>query len=526
MRRASSGSRRQDLARSARTRATRRRSRSRSSACACAQFRGESQFSTWLHRLVVNTCRDVHARRRLRSWEPLEDVRRPGRADDPARAAALAELRGELASLPGRTPAGAGARRRPEGRVRLLVRGDLGRQRHAGRDGEVLRAPRARPPARAARPRATSRERRRSGATEIEEIIPHREPFLLLDEVLELEPGARVVARKPVRGDEWYLRRPLSRAARSCPACSWSRRWRRPARSPCSPRRRTAASSRSSPASTTSASSGSSSPGDELDARVRARDACAARSAAARRRATVDGELAVRGTLTFAVERSDRQRPPTAGAGLDHGPRLPRARARATNDELATLVDTSDEWIVERTGHPRAAHRRAGRGAVRLALPAARAGARARGRRRAPTIDLLIVATVTPDMALPVDARRSSPTSSARPTPRRTTSPPAAPASCTRSRRRYGMIAAGLSRSARSSSAATCSRRSSTGPTARRCVLFGDGAGAVVLERGRRRRLPRLRARRGRRRRRAPLRCPGSGSRRAERRRPAAASCR
>ena len=33
---------------------------------------------------------------------------------------------------------------------------------------------------------------------------------------------------------------------------------------------------------------------------VRARGACAARSAAARRRATVGGELAVRGTLTFA----------------------------------------------------------------------------------------------------------------------------------------------------------------------------------------------------------------------------------
>jgi 3-hydroxyacyl-[acyl-carrier-protein] dehydratase len=40
---------------------------------------------------------------------------------------------------------------------------------------------------------------------EIEEILPHRDPFLLLDEVTELEPGVRVVARKRVRDDEWYL---------------------------------------------------------------------------------------------------------------------------------------------------------------------------------------------------------------------------------------------------------------------------------------------------------------------------------
>jgi 3-hydroxyacyl-[acyl-carrier-protein] dehydratase len=39
----------------------------------------------------------------------------------------------------------------------------------------------------------------------IEAILPHREPFLLIDEVVELEPGERVVARKSVRGDEWYL---------------------------------------------------------------------------------------------------------------------------------------------------------------------------------------------------------------------------------------------------------------------------------------------------------------------------------
>jgi 3-hydroxyacyl-[acyl-carrier-protein] dehydratase len=44
------------------------------------------------------------------------------------------------------------------------------------------------------------------GRALIEAILPHREPFLLIDEVLELEPGKRVVARKVVREDEWYLR--------------------------------------------------------------------------------------------------------------------------------------------------------------------------------------------------------------------------------------------------------------------------------------------------------------------------------
>jgi 3-hydroxyacyl-[acyl-carrier-protein] dehydratase len=39
----------------------------------------------------------------------------------------------------------------------------------------------------------------------IEAILPHREPFLLLDEVVDLEPGRRVVAKKAVREDEWYL---------------------------------------------------------------------------------------------------------------------------------------------------------------------------------------------------------------------------------------------------------------------------------------------------------------------------------
>jgi 3-hydroxyacyl-[acyl-carrier-protein] dehydratase len=44
------------------------------------------------------------------------------------------------------------------------------------------------------------------GRAEIEAILPHREPFLLIDEVVELELGVRAVARKTVREDEWYLR--------------------------------------------------------------------------------------------------------------------------------------------------------------------------------------------------------------------------------------------------------------------------------------------------------------------------------
>jgi RNA polymerase sigma-70 factor, ECF subfamily len=62
------------------------------------QFRGESQFSTWLHRLVVNTCRDVSDRQRVRRCEPLLDDDRVSVDADPAREAALSELRHELAA--------------------------------------------------------------------------------------------------------------------------------------------------------------------------------------------------------------------------------------------------------------------------------------------------------------------------------------------------------------------------------------------------------------------------------------------
>ena len=60
------------------------------------QFRGEAQFSTWLHRLVVNTCRDVAERQRARRCEPLVEDRRVSNDRDPETCAALAELRHEL----------------------------------------------------------------------------------------------------------------------------------------------------------------------------------------------------------------------------------------------------------------------------------------------------------------------------------------------------------------------------------------------------------------------------------------------
>ena len=40
---------------------------------------------------------------------------------------------------------------------------------------------------------------------DIKKIIPHREPFLLVDEVLELEPGKSITAVKHVSADEYYF---------------------------------------------------------------------------------------------------------------------------------------------------------------------------------------------------------------------------------------------------------------------------------------------------------------------------------
>jgi len=62
------------------------------------QFRGEAQFATWLHRLVVNTCRDRMAFQRVRRAEPLElDEHAVSEDLDPSSVAMLTDLRRDLA---------------------------------------------------------------------------------------------------------------------------------------------------------------------------------------------------------------------------------------------------------------------------------------------------------------------------------------------------------------------------------------------------------------------------------------------
>lgn len=68
------------------------------------QFRGEAAFSTWLHRLTVNACRDVAQRQASRRCEPLDEDRRAARDADPAGAAEAAELRTELGACLARIP--------------------------------------------------------------------------------------------------------------------------------------------------------------------------------------------------------------------------------------------------------------------------------------------------------------------------------------------------------------------------------------------------------------------------------------
>ena len=40
---------------------------------------------------------------------------------------------------------------------------------------------------------------------QIKDVIPHRDPFLLIDEVIALEPGKKCIAKKYITADDWWF---------------------------------------------------------------------------------------------------------------------------------------------------------------------------------------------------------------------------------------------------------------------------------------------------------------------------------
>jgi 3-oxoacyl-[acyl-carrier-protein] synthase-3 len=86
---------------------------------------------------------------------------------------------------------------------------------------------------------------------------------------------------------------------------------------------------------------------------------------------------------------------------LGTGSALPRRRV--TNDELAATVDTSDEWIVGRTGIRQRYIAGEGETTASLATDAARAALAMAGVEPG-EVDLIILATATPDQTFPASA--------------------------------------------------------------------------------------------------------------------------
>jgi len=151
-----------------------------------------------------------------------------------------------------------------------------------------------------------------------------------------------------------------------------------------------------------------------------------------------------------------------------------------TNDEIAGMVDTSDEWISSRTGIKQRRVAAEHEAMSDLALPAARRALEQAGV-SGPDLDLIIVATVTPDMAFPATATLLADELGSADAAAYDLS-----AGCTgfmyAIAQAYGMLAAGLAERALVVGGDILTRildwtdRSTL-------VLFGDGAGAVVLER-------------------------------------------
>jgi 3-oxoacyl-[acyl-carrier-protein] synthase-3 len=150
-----------------------------------------------------------------------------------------------------------------------------------------------------------------------------------------------------------------------------------------------------------------------------------------------------------------------------------------TNKDLEEFVDTTDEWIVERTGIRERRFASPEEALTDIAEPAARAALADAGVDAA-SIDLIVVATVTPDMMFPTSSALLADSLGM---------PDAAAydllAGCTgfmyALAQAYGMVSSGLSKRALVVGGDVLSKILDWGDRST-LVLFGDGAGAVVVE--------------------------------------------
>jgi 3-oxoacyl-[acyl-carrier-protein] synthase-3 len=151
-----------------------------------------------------------------------------------------------------------------------------------------------------------------------------------------------------------------------------------------------------------------------------------------------------------------------------------------TNDDLSTMMETSDEWITERTGIRERRIAAPEEALSDLALPAAREALADAGL-TGPDLDLIIVATVTPDMAFPATAAILADQLGAHDAGAYDLS-----AGCTgfmyAVAQAYGMLAGGLAQRALVVGGDVLSKIMDWSDRST-AVLFGDGAGAVVMER-------------------------------------------
>jgi 3-oxoacyl-[acyl-carrier-protein] synthase-3 len=152
---------------------------------------------------------------------------------------------------------------------------------------------------------------------------------------------------------------------------------------------------------------------------------------------------------------------------------------RVSNAELAEQVDTTDEWIVERTGIRFRHIAGEGETTSTLATDACRAALESAGV-EATSIDLIVLATATPDQTFPASATRVQ-------TALGINDCVAFDVAAVCSGFLYAvqiadsMIRSGATRRALVIGAETFSRILDWEDRAT-CVLFGDGAGAIVLE--------------------------------------------